>query len=67
MPTPFESAQLILTLYEQRREETMRKARDFWVLFNPETVEDFMGAMMGPNSGYIRMVLGFWFMGASLV
>jgi hypothetical protein len=67
MPTPFESAQLILTLYEQRREETMRKARDFWVLFNPETVEDFMGAMMGPNSGYIRMVLGYWDMAASLV
>jgi hypothetical protein len=67
MPTPFESAQLILTLYEQRREATMRKARDFWVMFDPTTVEDFMGAMMGPDSGYIRMVLGYWDMAASLV
>jgi hypothetical protein len=67
MPTPFESAQLILTLYEQRREETMRKARNYWVMFDPETIEDFMGAMMGPDSGYIRMVIGYWEMAASLV
>jgi hypothetical protein len=67
MPTPFESAQLILTLYEQRREETMRKARDFWVGFQPETAEEFLAAMMGPNSGYVRMVLGYWEMAASLV
>ncbi len=26
-----------------------------------------MGAMMGPDSGYIRMVLGYWDMAASLV
>jgi len=67
MPTPFESAQLILTLYEQRREATMRKARDFWVMFDPETADDFGAAMMGPDSGYIRMVLGYWEMAASLV
>jgi hypothetical protein len=67
MATPFESAQLILTLYEQRREETMRKARDFWLMFDPQTVDEFSGAMMGPQSGYIRMVLGYWEMAASLV
>jgi hypothetical protein len=67
MPTPFESAQLILTLYEQRREETMRKARDFWVMFDPETVEDFMAAGTGPQSGMVRMVIGYWEMAASLV
>jgi hypothetical protein len=67
MPTPFESAQLILTLYEQRREETMRKARDWWVGFDPQTVDEFSAAMMGPQSGYIRMVIGYWEMAASLV
>jgi hypothetical protein len=67
MPTPFESAQLILTLYEQRREETMRKARDFWATFDPQTVEDFLSTMAGPQSGYLRMVLGYWEMAASLV
>jgi len=67
MPTPFESAQLILTLYEQRREETMRKARDFWAMFDPQTLEEFTAAMFGPQSGYVRMVLGYWDMAASLV
>ena len=67
MPTPFESAQLILTLYDQRREATMRKARDYWVMFDPQTVEDFMGAMMSADGGYLRMVLGYWDMAASLV
>ena len=67
MPTPFESAQLILTLYEQRREETMRKARDFWAMFDPQTFEEYSAAMFGPQSGYIRMVLSYWDMAASLV
>jgi hypothetical protein len=67
MPTPFESAQLILTLYEQRREETMRKARDFCLGFDPATFEEYMAGVMGPHSGYIRMVTSYWEMAASLV
>ena len=67
MPTPFESAQLILTLFEQRREETMRKARDYFVTFDPASFEEFMAGMMGPQGGYIRMVLTYWDMAASLV
>lgn len=67
MPTPFESAQLILTLFEQRREPTMRKARDFWFMFNPETPKAFMEAMMGPDGGLVRMVVTYWDMAASLV
>jgi hypothetical protein len=67
MPTPFESAQLILTLYEQRREETMRKARDFFMGFDPKTFEEYMAGLMGPHSGYIRMVVSYWEMAASLV
>jgi hypothetical protein len=67
MPTPFESAQLILTLYDQRREETMRKARDFFLTFDPRTVEDYMAAMMGPQGAYVRQVISYWDMAASLV
>jgi hypothetical protein len=67
MPTPFESAQLILTLYEQRREPTMRKARDFWATFNPETVDEYVATMFGPNGAYLRMVLSYWEMAASFV
>ena len=67
MPTPFESAQLILTLYEQRREETMRKARDFWATFDPQTPDEFMAAMLSPQGAYVRQVLSYWDMAASIV
>jgi hypothetical protein len=67
MPTPFESADLILKLYELRREETMRKARDFMQGFFPNTIEDFNTAMTGPENAYIRMVYGYWEMAASFV
>jgi hypothetical protein len=67
MPTPFESADLILKLYELRREETMRKARDFMLGFDPKTMEEFQAAMGGPENAYIRMVYGYWEMAASFV
>ncbi len=67
MPTPFESAQLILTLYDQRREETLRKARDFFISFNPKSFEDFMAGITGPHGAYIRQVATYWDMAASLV
>jgi hypothetical protein len=67
MPTPFESATLILTLYEQRREETMRKARDYFVTFDPQSFDELMAGMAGPQGAYIRMVIGYWEQAASLV
>ena len=67
MPTAVESAHLILKLYELRREETMRKARDFMLSFDPRTLEDVQSAYIGPESGYIRMVTGYWEMAASFV
>jgi hypothetical protein len=67
MPTPFESATLILTLYEQRREETMRKARDFFVVFDPQSFDELMAGMVGPQGAYIRMVISYWEQAASLV
>lgn len=67
MSTIADSANLILKLYEIRREETMRKARDFMIGFNPNTFEEYLAAIMGPNSGYIRMVVSYWEMAAALV
>jgi hypothetical protein len=67
MPTPFESADLILKLYELRREETMRKAREFVAGFDPQSIEEFNAAVMSPQGNYIRMVYGYWEMAASLV
>jgi hypothetical protein len=67
MATQYESARLILELYNMRREATMREARSFWLTFNPETVEDLMAGMASPNGGYVRMVVSYWEMACSLV
>ena len=63
-----EEAGLILKLYELRREDTMRKARDwFFRDFNPESLDDFNKAMFSDKSGYLRMVVTYWEMAAGLV
>jgi hypothetical protein len=63
-----EEAGLILKLYALRREDTMRKARDWFFLeFNPQSVTDFTAAMFGEHSGHLRMVISYWDMAAALV
>ncbi len=63
-----EEAGLILKLYELRREETMRIARDWYFReFAPESFADFNAAMFGQHSGHLRMVVTYWDMAAALV
>src|SRR6202049_4641606 len=63
-----EEAGLILKLYELRREDTMRKARDWYFReFNPQSMADFDTAILGEHSGHLRMVLTYWDMAAALV
>lgn len=63
-----EEAGLILKLYELRREETMRKARDWYFReFNPQSMTDFNNAIFGGQSGHLRMVISYWDMAAALV
>jgi hypothetical protein len=63
-----EEAGLILKLYELRREETMRKARDWYFRdFNPRSMADFNSAMFSAHSGHLRMVITYWDMAAALV
>jgi hypothetical protein len=63
-----EEANLILKLYELRREETMRVARDWYFReFHLQTFADFQAAMMGPHSGHVRMVASYWDMAAAFV
>jgi len=63
-----EEAGLVLKLYELRREETMRRARDWFFLeFNPQTIADFNSAMFSAHSGHLRMVVTYWDMAAGLV
>jgi hypothetical protein len=62
-----EDADLILKLYDLRREPVMREARNWFFTFNPTTAAEYMETMMGPQSGYLRMVISYWDMAASLV
>ncbi|MGO8788869.1 MAG: hypothetical protein ACLQVL_16005 [Terriglobia bacterium] len=63
-----DEAGLILKLYELRREDTMRKARDwFFRDFNPQSIADFTDAMFSEHSGHLRMVVSYWDMAAALV
>jgi hypothetical protein len=68
MPTPFESAQLNLQLFDLRREPVLREARSWFLLeFHPQTTAEFVAAITGDRNASIRMVLGYWDMAASLV
>lgn len=68
MPTPYESAQLILKLFELRRESVLREARTWFLReFNPDTLDDVKAALAGPHNPHYRMVLGYWDMACSLV
>jgi hypothetical protein len=62
-----EDADLILKLYDLRREKVMREAREWWFSFNPTSTQDVMTTMMGPQSGYMRMVLSYWDMACAMV
>ena len=63
-----EEAGLILKLYELRREETMRKARDWYFReFNPQSLADFTAAMFGEHTGHLRMVTTYWDMACAFV
>jgi hypothetical protein len=68
MPTPFESAQLNLQLFELRREPILREAREWFLReFNPESFADLVALARGERNASFRMVLGYWDMAASLV
>ena len=64
-------AEVVLRLYELRREETMRKARTFVAMeFQPKTFAEFRapGTAMGtPENAYWRQVLSYWDLAASMV
>ncbi len=63
-----ESADLILKLYDLRREATMREARTWIFTFNPTSAQDIANGMMDPETGpYLRMVTSYWDMAASFV
>ena len=67
----FEDATLILKLYELRREAVLRKARHWLIFeFNPATIEEYRSVASASgteHNDYLRQVLSYWEMAASLV
>jgi hypothetical protein len=69
-PATYEDAQIIMKLYELRREEKIREARK-WIGSMPplESHEHFL-KLCPPGSdenAYFRMVTGYWTMAASFI
>ncbi|MEO5931404.1 MAG: hypothetical protein ABIR47_15835 [Candidatus Kapaibacterium sp.] len=68
MPTPYESGQLLLKLFELRRDPLLREGRNWYIRgFFPKSAADVIAAVRGPDSAKFRMVIGYWDMAASLV
>jgi len=71
MPATPTDAELILKLYDLRREAEMRRARNFMVgQFWPESADEVMrvaNAMGTQENAWMRQVNGYWEMAASLV
>ena len=63
-------AELIVKLYDLRREAELRKARNWWLGFWPESTDDIMkiaSAMGSQENNWLRQVSGYWEMAASFV
>ncbi len=64
-------AQLILHLYELRREAEMRKARNWWMAdFWPNRADDFLKVAFAAGTqenNWLRQVGGYWGMAAAFV
>jgi len=69
-PATHDDVDLILKLYELRREEKLRTARDWFAFrFFPRSVDDVAAVIhpSNPNNAYFRMVTSYWDMAASFV
>jgi len=63
-------AELLIKLYDLRREAELRKARNWWMItFWPESADDFTkiaSAMGSHENNWLRQASGYWSMAASL-
>ena len=64
-------AQLLMQLYDLRREAEMRRARQWWLSeFWPDSADDFLKVAMTPGAkenNWMRQVASYWGMAASFV
>ena len=57
----------IVKLYELRREETMREAREWFAAFYADSFQDIIDVFTGKEDRFFRMVLTYWEMAACFV
>ncbi len=66
-----QDAELIMRLYDLRREPEMRKARNWWLTqFHPESAEEFLKiawTLGSQENNWLRQAGGYWGMAASFV
>jgi hypothetical protein len=68
-----QDADLIIKLYDLRRDETMRKARNYFAFeFFPRSVEDVKEVLFNvqdhpEHNAYFRQVISYWEMAAAMV
>ena len=70
IPPTYEDATLVLRLYELRREDRLRAAREWYrAKFFPQSYEDVKAIALaaGPENENWRMVTSYWDMAASFV
>ncbi len=64
-------AEILLKLYELRREPELRKARNWWLWeFSPRNAEDFLkiaNAPGSPENNWLRQGASYWGMAAAFV
>ena len=64
-------AELVLKLYDLRRESVMREARNWMATFNPQSIDDVHGGhgatSAAKENAYLRQVCSYWEMVASLI
>ena len=66
-----EDAQIIMRLYDLRREPEMRKARAWFASFWPRSADEILQLIQAPanpqENAWFRQVSGYWEMAASFV
>jgi hypothetical protein len=68
-----QDADLIIKLYDLRRDETMRKARNYFALeFFPKSADDVKALLFNieehpEHNAYFRQVVSYWEMAAAMV
>jgi hypothetical protein len=66
----YQDAELVLKLYDLRRETVMREARNWMATFNPQSIDDLMAVMSNfgaKENAYLRQVCSYWEMVAAFI